>query len=515
MNLDQLTIEIRPRRPWEAVDLGIRMAQRWWWPLTLVFTILSLPVWLALGFISDDFWYYKLLIFWLLLPLFERPLLFFLSKAVFNEVLDVAQVLKETPKLFVKQIILSLTWRRLSPSRSMDAAVILLENLKGSQRASRIATLHREDASPAAWLSFIGHFCVYAIAITLFVLILQFVSHFFETPWWQFIGDKGWLPFLSKWSGKLFFHLLYIGFVLVTPFYVAAGFALYLNRRIRLEAWDVEISFRKMVQKRPTTKQKMKSTIIVSLLLVCFGVSPLLMPAKSFAEEPAVDPIEEVKVGIEEILRGEDFNRKEIDKSWRFPIDFSPKEDKENDGGFDDSFYKIIESLIGGTAKWGELILWVLVLCLIFYLIFRYRHWFSELVPEGSRQRKSRPETLFGLAITEESLPDDVGACALKFWREGNHREALALLYRACLAQLVVKGLELEDGDTELECLGATEANTASLKLKNEALAYFKVLTGHWRKLAYGHIVPQEDEAESLCVNWAPAWHNNSDMEGA
>ncbi len=30
----------------------------------------------------------------------------------------------------------------------------------------------------------------------------------------------------------------------VEPFYVAAGFAMYLNRRVELEAWDVEQELR-------------------------------------------------------------------------------------------------------------------------------------------------------------------------------------------------------------------------------------------------------------------------------
>jgi hypothetical protein len=29
------------------------------------------------------------------------------------------------------------------------------------------------------------------------------------------------------------------------PFYVAAGFAMYLNRRTQLEAWDIEQEFRR------------------------------------------------------------------------------------------------------------------------------------------------------------------------------------------------------------------------------------------------------------------------------
>jgi hypothetical protein len=33
--------------------------------------------------------------------------------------------------------------------------------------------------------------------------------------------------------------------LLLEPFYVAAGFAMYLNRRAELEAWDIEQEFRR------------------------------------------------------------------------------------------------------------------------------------------------------------------------------------------------------------------------------------------------------------------------------
>ena len=32
---------------------------------------------------------------------------------------------------------------------------------------------------------------------------------------------------------------------LLEPFYVGAGFAMYLNRRVQLEAWDIEQEFRR------------------------------------------------------------------------------------------------------------------------------------------------------------------------------------------------------------------------------------------------------------------------------
>jgi hypothetical protein len=31
----------------------------------------------------------------------------------------------------------------------------------------------------------------------------------------------------------------------VEPFYVGAGFTMYLNRRVELEAWDIEQEFRR------------------------------------------------------------------------------------------------------------------------------------------------------------------------------------------------------------------------------------------------------------------------------
>jgi len=38
----------------------------------------------------------------------------------------------------------------------------------------------------------------------------------------------------------------YAGAVLILePFYVAAGFGMYLNRRAELEAWDIEQEFRR------------------------------------------------------------------------------------------------------------------------------------------------------------------------------------------------------------------------------------------------------------------------------
>ena len=59
--------------------------------------------------------------------------------------------------------------------------------------------------------------------------------------------------------------LLAVFYIVVTliiePFYIAANFALYINRRTQLEAWDIELSFRKMAIRLATEKEKATSLV--------------------------------------------------------------------------------------------------------------------------------------------------------------------------------------------------------------------------------------------------------------
>ncbi len=512
MDLDQLTIEIRPRRPWEAVDLGVRMAKRWWVPLSLIFLIMSFPFWLLISFLPKLDLYWKFFIFWLLLPLYERPLLLFLSRAVFNELLSAKAILKQSSSIIFKQLLSTLTFRRFSPTRSMDVPVVLLEGLSGKKRASRLSVLHRADSAPATWISFIGVFCVFAIATAIFLIIIQFMSQIAETPWWKVMDGGGWNSFYDQLAGYIYYSLMYLAVVLVTPFYVSAGFALYLNRRIQLEAWDVEIAFKRMVAKRQGASQSLAIVVVLVSLFTTLEVPRAYSEdtATDMSEVPAINPeLEQSRSEIKEILLGEDFNRIKIKKTRHLP--FEDNSDKKRDKAFASALDSILKKLDNFIAYSGEIILWVLVLCLIFYLVFRYRAWFASLIPESKVENKIAPETLFGLSITKESLPDNVGQTALSLWQEQKYREALALLYRASLSRLVDRGMELQDGDTELQCLHATRQYAKQLKLSESTLRYFGELTRHWRRLAYGHIVMDTGEAESLCVVWAEHWHGQSD----
>ena len=81
----------------------------------------------------------------------------------------------------------------------------------------------------------------------LIVLFYMMLPQQVELNWsWESViaassGEWLWLEHLS--------NLLYVLLLIVwEPVYVACGFTLYLNRRTALEAWDIELTFRRLRQ---------------------------------------------------------------------------------------------------------------------------------------------------------------------------------------------------------------------------------------------------------------------------
>ena len=48
MEIENLAVVVRPRTPWEAVDLGFRLGRAWWKPLLGAWLAISLPIVLIL-----------------------------------------------------------------------------------------------------------------------------------------------------------------------------------------------------------------------------------------------------------------------------------------------------------------------------------------------------------------------------------------------------------------------------------------------------------------------------------
>jgi hypothetical protein len=505
----------------------------------------SLPF-LALSLLIpvERLWLSTLLLWWLK-PLFERPLLHILSYAVFNDLPSVRSTVKAFPSLAIKQIVASLTWRRLSPSRSMDLAVLQLEGLSGARRQERLRLLHREDSAPAGWLTF---FCA-NIESFLGMGIIGFI--------WAMIPseiDIDWANlFLDQDSAYLQYTkviIWYIAMTLVAPFYITCGFALYLNRRIKLEAWDIDIAFRRIVNKRDSNGGKFSTktnSAHALLLALSLGIGLFAVDASTPAyaqdelPETVVTQVESgtdsntlsnehtdisdrsaAKKIINKVMQQEEFSHKKTERHIKL---FEPDEDSppDEDNAFIKwlvDFLKNAENFTGiGIASGLEFILWGLVIVLIFWVVFRYRHWLAAqfVRVNAAPEERKKPVTLFGMEVTRESLPADISSAALQLLQQNDTRAAVALLYRACLYRLIYVGVDIEDGHTENECLALMRAHFSTKQNTAAQVDYFSQLSIIWQRLAYGHLTPEQHIAQQLCSHWNSCWltDNTSPSRGA
>ena len=124
---------------------------------------------------------------------------------------------------------------------------------------------------------------------------------------------------------------------------------------------------------------------------------------------------------------------------------------------------------------------------------------------EPRAHNDSIPETMFGMDVRKDSLPDNIGESAAKLWRDGDRRLSIALLYRGCLAQIIARGVILDASYTEMECVSATDSTTSD-RVDQPMREYFHELTQIWRRFAYGHIEPEFETAEPYFKRWPSVW---------
>lgn len=240
MQIKSLSVVLRPRLMSEAGDLGAAMVQRHWRSVWRCY----LPVWalvtlLALALTLLNPWAPTLFLLWIK-PWLDRTLLFVLSRAVFNQPTSWATLWQQRKAVWGRQLWSSLFWLRFSPWRSYVLPLIQLEGQKGKslrQRRSQILNGHRGAGFALQWV-FSSMELVFTMGVV--ALLLAFAPQGSGKDLWQWLTETE-----GHLSSDLLLNGLYASTILlVEPFFVAAGFAMYLNRRVELEAWDVEQEFR-------------------------------------------------------------------------------------------------------------------------------------------------------------------------------------------------------------------------------------------------------------------------------
>ncbi len=479
MQLERLSVALRPRGGWEALDLGFQMARGWWRPVWGTWLAVYLPAAAVLHVLFQETLWIAPLVLWWLKPVFDRFVLHVVSRAVFGAPPTVAEALRAWREILRPGVVAGLTLFRLDPARSFNLPVWQLEKQTGREASARRGALGRRLRGYAVWLTVL---CLHFEALVLLSLglVVALLAPAGGQPGFEFSelfrggGDEA-----ARWDW--FDSACYVAAVsLVEPLYVAAGFSLYLNRRAILEGWDIELSLRRLDERLRVPKAATLAGLALALACLAGGPPPAFAADKSAKQE------------IREVLRAPEFQQSRERLAWRYRGERSKKEENARPADF-------WGKLASFFAEVSQALAWIAAGIGVAVLLVLARRYVLPLLAHDPDTYRP-PDALFGLAVTPESLPDDVAGTAARLAREGRLREALSLLYRGALSVLVHRDhVPLAQGDTEGDCVRA-----ARKALPRGGADYFGRLVAAWQRAAYAGRLPEAGEAQALASEWTP-----------
>ena len=518
MQLDKLRLDLRPRSNAQGLDLGFALLQAggadvwraWlalWLPLSALTTLLA--------------WYWELplgwLLAWWLLPLLERAPLYVLARQVFGEQTSWRDALRAWPRELGGGWFRMLTWwRPFMAGRGLHQPVWVLERARGNTATARRATIARNGTGVAAFLFGVSLFLLELLILGsgLLALIGLFLSS--TSP------DLG-AVFLIKdvaLRSAIINAVVCTALAIVAPVYTACTFTLYLNRRATLEAWDIEIVLRQLrPPARPTAARHVAAVLMAAplLALALLGMPPPVQAAAPAASGPpaVTDCAPPQGLKQEDSGRGPDRSpqqaavRRQVDRVFEhqdlrgyrceqvWELRNRPEKEKDKPQA-KPLLPRWVAAILAGVLK---VALIGGAIALVGWLLWRYA---APLRFNFAAAPEPRLATeIGGLDIRAESLPADVASAVRTLWQQGQHRAALALLYRATLSRLVSRqSLKLHHGATEGECLAQARSANAAGTLDSASLALADQATTLWLNAAYGARWPAADTVTALCTRW-------------
>jgi hypothetical protein len=484
-----VAVELRPREAYEAADLGAALWRTHWWSAQRAWLVTFVPiaVGIGVGFRNDAF--FAMLLVWWLAPLFERGPVYVLGRAVFGARTSFAEFVAALPRLG-RGLWWRLSFARLSPWRAFVAPIQVLEQTRGAAARKRADALMAggQESSAALAVAFTALAMQFALGISAYLLLLMLAP-----PWLSEQLDDQVSIFATEdgaamWPGVLLYTLWCLAACVVGPLHAASGFALYLNRRMFLEGWDVEVAFRALATRLTSGVRRSAGVLVfVGLVGALFITSAPSVFAQDVepstqAADTAADSAVDANTRADEILARPEFSRTRTIKVPKF-------DDSKFDSGFEGSgLLALLEPLVYTVLVAAGIALVVA----LFVMAARWRGKGPDSTKSGAL---APPVEVAGLDVRPESLPDDPATVALALWRRGEVREALGLLYRAAIAKIARAHLvPIADGDTEERCLERVLAHGERVPG-----AAFSALTRAWQALAYGRVAPADDEFERLC----------------
>lgn len=260
MNIERMSVAIRPMTTAQAIDLGMMMARYWFIPLWKIWIGMALPFFIIfymgltllqtyLDASVEDSWGLLGglggLIFWWLKPLYEKPMISWLGYALFADAPTAKSSIKQGWRELKKHAFTLLVRRRISLSRQLILPILALENPDKIQFNARFSLLSRGQSGGITWHTLV---MVHIEMIFTFGMLL-FILNLIPTTLMKADTFFTYLEIAPTWSEILWIILYFFAASIVAPFYIAGGFAVYLTKRCLLEGWDVELVFKQLRQR--------------------------------------------------------------------------------------------------------------------------------------------------------------------------------------------------------------------------------------------------------------------------
>ena len=483
MKLDSVSVELRPRPPWEAIDLGIRLGQSWWRPIVGSWLLLVLPFMILTCVLCGEHWLIATAIIWWFKPVYERLPLIVVSRGLFGDPPSTWGTIRELIR--TRFVLRSLTLYRFSLRRSYGHPVLVLEGHNRGSLRKRLAAL---STPPGATASLTVCFLIEQLTLVgMFFLFLFFLpqgSDEAAVDSFSHLGD----PTLS--ASTLFivvFEASYaIAVSIVAICYALAGFGLYINRRTYLEGWDIEVTFKALRQRLLQEGFGRVALLLLALVLLTVWSAPTMATAQETNTDPAIDQT------ISRVLEHPDFERRTETR-----VRYKRESSNDNENSTSRAPAGPWLGALFAIVSYSALAIFVVVLLGVFIRGLLQRNATRPSEPDAPDPLDTPVREIFDLS----DLPQDVLGAARSAWQQNDPKSALSLLYRGSLAYFSdAADIVFHQGDTESICVEKVRAGETSGPNKE----LFRRITHAWMGVAYANLQP--DNVETLLDDWSRAF---------
>ena len=543
---------LRHRNRWEALDAGLLLWRENFAYLVIFF---ALPLWVcafALRIFPERLRYLSWIVLWLLRPLFDRFILHVISIRFFENDAGLKRLCRGLGKTLIRGLAGDLTWRRFSPLRAAMMPVRTLEALKHKQAGPRKQLLLKGG------LGFCSLLTAWSLALELALLGGELLfcivtAEILQTGLFTSLSDM--LP-----NKELIFYVAWcINSILVESLYMCMGFSLYLNSRVEMEGWDIEIMFRGFAQKHKkksvlanhSAANSALAMVICLLLSILSNTFPIPLTKLTEAQRIKIENSNSnlrnhsnlflklvkkqyldlcafvpsvrdyLKICFEQNIRNITYTAEAPLETLKSILD-SPDFGGEREGwgirfknqkkhaptsDFNMDIAPWLKKIRENIALALRLLLIVALAVLTFLLILRLRKM------KLGRAFLPKDSTLRALRHNGGESPELLLAKAREFFAQGDLRQAwgfcIAALFRSWT---VYRGLAFPPDATEYECL--KRINAAAPDESGECAVPVKL----WTAFAYGGRIPPQGSFEAAAAYCArlpegPPSHNGDSHE--